>query len=277
MFSKKLILIVGLTLLIVVNVVILFIFSSRFPSHGIGRFALFLVAPIQDTVSETLQAGRDVWRHYFTLVATARENERLREELQKSIARNNQWQETALSNQRLRRLLDFKSSMSKESVAAEVIGRDPSPWYRTVIINKGRADGLRKALPVVVPEGVIGQVTDVSAGYAKVMLIVDRNSAVDALVQRSRARGVIKGAATSRCIFEYVLRKDEVAVGDEIITSGLDGVFPKGFPIGTVTGVIKRTSDIFQEVIVTPYSDFERLEEVLVVLVPPQPEFDSRP
>jgi len=277
MFSKKVILIVGLTLLVVVNVVILFIFSSRYPSHGIGRFALFLVAPIQDAVSETIQLGGDVWRHYFALVDTARENERLREALQKSIARNSQWQEIELSNQRLRGLLDFKSSMSNVSVAAEVIGRDPSPWYRTIIINKGRSDGLHKGLPVVVPEGIIGQVTDVSSGYAKVMLIIDRNSAVDALVQRSRARGIIKGAATSRCIFEYVLRKDEVAVGDKIITSGLDGVFPKGFPIGNVTGVIKRTSDIFQEVIVTPYSDFEKLEEVLVVLVPPQPEFENRP
>lgn len=277
MFSKKMILIVGLALLIVANVVILFIFSSRFSSYGIGRFALFVVAPIQDSVSETLQLGKDVWRHYFALVATARENERLRKELQTAIARNSQWQEIELSNQRLRGLLEFKSSMSNASIAAEVIGRDPSPWYRTVIINKGASSGLRKGLPVVVPEGIIGQVTDLSAGYAKVMLIIDRNSAVDALVQRSRARGIIKGAATSRCIFEYVLRKDEVAVGDEIVTSGLDGVFPKGFPIGKVTGVIKRTSDIFQEVIVSPYADFEKLEEVLVVLVPPQPEFDSRP
>lgn len=277
MFSKKMLLIVGLALLIVANVIILFIFGSRYPSHGIGRFALFLVAPIQDTVSETLQSGQDVWKHYFALVATARENEQLKEALQESMARNRQWREVELSNQRLRRLLDFKSSLSNASVAAEVIGRDPSPWYRTIIINKGRADGLRKGLPVVIPEGIIGQVTDVSSGYAKVMLIIDRNSAVDALVQRSRARGVIKGAATSRCIFEYVLRKDEVAVGDQIITSGLDGVFPKGLPIGSVTGVIKRTSDIFQEVIVTPYSDFEKLEEVLVVLVPPQPVFDERP
>lgn len=277
MLSKKMLLIVGLALLVVANVIILFIFGSRYPSHGIGRFALFLVAPIQDTVSDTLQLGRDVWKHYFALVGAARENEQLRKALRDSIARNDQWKEVELSNQRLRRLLDFQSTLNSESVAAEVIGRDPSPWYRTIIINKGRSSGLRKGLPVVVPEGIIGQVTDVSEGYAKVMLIIDRNSAVDALVQRSRARGIIKGAATSRCIFEYVLRKDEVAVGDEIITSGLDGVFPKGVPIGSVTGVIKRTSDIFQEVIVTPHSDFEKLEEVLVVLVPPKPEFNERP
>jgi rod shape-determining protein MreC len=130
---------------------------------------------------------------------------------------------------------------------------------------------------VGVPEGVAGQVTDTSAQYAKVMLIIDRNSAVDAFVQRTRARGIIKGESTSSCVFQYALRKDEVRVGDKIVASGLDGVFPKGMPIGEVSGVVRRAAGIFQEVTVTPHVDFEKLEEVLVILIPPINPFTSQP
>ena len=118
--------------------------------------------------------------------------------------------------------------MEAQSIAAEVVGKDPSPWYRTVIINKGSNDGVcGKVYRWAFPKGVAGQVIDVSAAYAKVMLIIDRNSAVDAFVQRTRARGIIKGESTCSCVFQYALRKDEVKVGDKIVASGLDGVFPE--------------------------------------------------
>ena len=137
-------------------------------------------------------------------------------------------------------------------------------------VCKGSNDGVRKGLPVGIPEGIAGQVIDVSAAYAKVMLITDRNSAVDALVQRTRARGIIKGESTSSCVFQYALRKDEVNIGDKIVASGLDGVFPRGMPIGEVSEVVKRAAGIFQEVSVTPYVDFEKIEEMLVFLTPLQ-------
>ncbi len=273
MLSKKMLVVVGAILLIVANLVILYIAGNRYPSHGLGRVALFLVAPFQDAVSVAIRFSRGTWENYFVLVSTARQNARLKENLKQAVARNSQWREVELSNIRLRQLLDFKTAMISQSVAAEIVGRDPSSWYQALIINKGSADGIRKGLPVVVPEGIAGQVTDVSAHYAKVMLIIDRNSAVDALVQRTRARGIIKGEASGRCRFQYVMRKEEVAVGDKIVASGLDGVFPKGLAIGDVIGVVKRTSEIFQEVEIAPHVDFEKLEEVLVVLIPPAPDF----
>jgi rod shape-determining protein MreC len=262
--------IVGVFFLVFANIVILFISSNRVPSYGIGRVALYLVAPIQDVVSNTIKVARNTWQAYFMLVSTAQQNARLKKELQQANARNSQWHETELSNIRLRRLLDFKLSLESPSVAAEVIGMDPSPWYRAVIINKGSNDGVRKGLPVGIPEGIAGQVIDVSAAYAKVMLITDRNSAVDAMVQRTRARGIIKGESTSSCVFQYALRKDEVNIGDKIVASGLDGVFPRGMSIGEVSGVVKRAAGIFQEVSVTPYVDFEKIEEMLVFLTPLQ-------
>jgi rod shape-determining protein MreC len=263
MFSKKM-------LVIAANIVILFVFSSRIPSHGVGRVALVLIAPIQNAVSHTIRTARDTWEVYFRLTAAAEENVRLKKELQQAQARNRQWYELELANIRLRRLLDFKISLQSPSVAVEVIGLDPSPWYKAVIVNKGRNDGVRKGLPVGIPEGIAGQVVDASAAYAKVMLITDRNSAVDALVQRTRARGIIKGESTGSCVFQYVLRKDEVGIGDRIVASGLDGVFPKGMPIGEVSGVVRRAAGIFQEVSVTPYVDFEKIEEMLVLLTTPQ-------
>jgi rod shape-determining protein MreC len=111
--------------------------------------------------------------------------------------------------------------------------------------------------------------------YSKVLLIIDQNNAVDALVQRSRARGLVTGAAAGQCIFKYVLLKNDVKIGDTLISSGLDGVFPKGLRVGLVSNVIRSNAGIFQEVRVTPFVDFEKLEEVLVVLNPPERIFFS--
>jgi rod shape-determining protein MreC len=277
MFSKKMLVIVGVVTLITVSMVVLYVSSSRYPSHGLGRIALFFVAPFQEAVTDSIRFARGVWKNYFSIVATAEENVGLKEALKQEIGRNSQWREIELSNIRLRKLLEFKTMIASRSIPAEVVGKDPSSWYKAIIINKGSADGVQKGLPVVVPEGIAGQVTDVSSRYSKVMLIIDRNSAVDALVQETRARGLIKGESTGQCLFKYVLRKETVNVGDKIVASGLDGVFPKGLQIGDVTGVVRRASGIFQEVTVTPYVDFEKLEEVLVILTPPKPDFANNP
>ena len=121
--------------------------------------------------------------------------------------------------------------------------------------------------------GIDGLVTDVAKTHAKILLVIDQNSAVDALIQRTRARGIIKGEPSGRLQLQYVLRKHDIHEGDVVISSGLDGVFPKGIRIGYVHEVDKPDSGIFQQLAVTPYADFEKLEEVLVVLDPPeQPE-----
>jgi rod shape-determining protein MreC len=273
MFSRKMVLIVGLVILVTANIIILSLSSSRYPSYKPGRIALYIVGPLQEVVTDFIRSARDVWHNYFLLVAVARENTQLKKTLRKAIAINNQWHEIELSNIRLRNLLNFQNAIAEKVLAAEVIGKDPSPWFKAVIIDKGREDGLTKGLPVMIPEGIAGQVIDVSSHHSKVMLIIDRNSAVDALVQRTRARGIIQGSSTGMCLFNYVSSKDDVKVGDKIVASGLDGVFPKGQRIGAVKSLLKRESAIFHEVTVLPYIDFEKLEEVLVLLRPPKREF----
>jgi len=277
MFSKKMLLIVGAIVLIVVNITILYISGSRYRSSGFGRVAIFFVAPLQEAVTDSVNFAKGIWNHYFYLVSTAQENDNLKKELSRAVAKNSQYNEIELSNQRLRDLLNFKETTTSKILAAEVISVDPSSWFKAVIINKGSLDGVERGLPVVIRQGIAGQVVDVSSHYSKIMLIIDRNSSVDAMVQRTRARGIIKGEATAgQCLFKYVLRKDDVRVGDTIVASGLDGVFPKGLPIGDVKEVVRRNSGVFQEVRVVPYIDFEKLEEVLVILNPPQYEFVSK-
>jgi rod shape-determining protein MreC len=266
MFSRKMVLIIGFIVLIAVNIIGLSVTSRRSTTFGIERIAISAIAPFQELVTRSLRFARDIWRHYFYLVSVARENHVLMDQLSQAVQNKNQWHETELANIRLRDLIDFQRNISERVVAAEVIGKDPSAWFKTVIIDKGEADGLTRGLPVVIPQGIVGQVIEVSNHYSKVMLILDSNSAVDSLVQRTRARGVVKGESTDQCGLDYVLRKNDVRIGDTIVSSGLDGVYPKGLRLGLVSQVIEHDADIFHEVIITPFVDFEKLEEVLVIL-----------
>ena len=276
MFSKKMVLIVGVIVLIAVNIIVLSASSKRYTAFGLERIAISFISPFQELVTRTMRFTRDIWHEYFYLVTVTRQNQILRSQLNQASEVSNQWQETELANTRLRTLLNFEKTITEMVVAAEVIGKDPSAWFRAVIIDKGKTDGLTKGLPVVMPQGIAGQVIEVSNHYSKVMLIVDRNSAVDALVQRTRARGVIKGESTDQCRLDFVLRKNDVRVGDTVLSSGLDGVYPKGLRIGFVSEVIEHDADIFHEVIITPFVDFEKLEEVLVVLEVQRHDMASR-
>jgi len=274
MFSRRTMMIVGLIVVIAVNIIILSISSrTREPAYGLGRLAIYVVSPFQKAVTETVQFVEGVWEHYFHLVSVAQENDQLRRQLDKALERSHQLTEVELTNQRLNSLLNFQKSISRQVLPAAVIGKDPSAWFKTIIVDKGVRDGVEKGMPVVVPAGIAGQVMEVAGSYAKVLLIIDQNNAVDALVQRSRARGLVTGAAAEQCVFKYVLLEHDVQIGDILISSGLDGVFPKGLRVGVVSNVIRSSAGIFQEVDVTPYVDFEKLEEVLVVLNPPEKLF----
>jgi rod shape-determining protein MreC len=278
MFSKRTALIILVVFLIAVSMIFLSITVRRPPtSLGAGRISVAIMGPFQAAATRSIISLRDIWKYYFFLISTEKENDRLKKELNRAVEIRNQCNEIRLSNLRLRGFLNFKKTETGEVIAAEVIGKDSSPWFKTVIIDKGLGDGVERGMPVVVPEGIVGQVVNVSGRYSKVLLIIDINSAVDALVQRSRARGIIKGRSVGRCLFKYVLRKNDVNVGDNVVSSGLDGVYPKGLRIGHVTGIVRRSSGIFQEVTITPYVDFDKLEEVLVVLLkPPDHEFVSK-
>ncbi|PID39396.1 MAG: rod shape-determining protein MreC [Proteobacteria bacterium] len=266
MFSKRMILIAVVIVLVAVNIILLTITGkhTQAPS-GLGRFVLVVVAPFQKQLTAQVQSIKDIWNQYFFLVAAAKENGRLKKALGESRQRLNRCSETQLANKRLRHLLGFEDDIQPSMIAARVVGKDPSPWSKTVIIDKGIRDNVIQGSPVVIPEGIVGVIVEASAGFSKVLLLTDPNSAVDALVQTTRARGIVKGGGDDRCIFNYVLRKHEISVGDTVVSSGLDGVFPKGLRVGRVSEIVRQNAGIFQNVVVTPYVDFEILEEVFVI------------
>ncbi|MCU0597342.1 MAG: rod shape-determining protein MreC [Desulfobacterota bacterium] len=225
-----------------------------------------ITAPIQKAIRKSAEAVERVWLKYFSFVDLREENTRLKEEVDDLRMQNDLYRELASTHARLRELLQFKESLRSPVVAAQVIGRDPTGWFESVFIDKGTGAGLRLNMPVVDARGVVGRLVAVSPHYAKVLLIVDQNSAVDCLIQRTREKGILKGLPSQLCRLHYVSRAADVAVGDKIVTSGLDRIFPKGLPVGEVTEIADTPWEFFKDVRVKPSADFSRLEEVLVLL-----------
>src|SRR5438128_3557688 len=151
--------------------------------------------------------------------------------------------------------------------AAEVIGDAASPDVRTVTIDKGTSNGLRLDMAVIAPAGVVGRIVVPTARAARVQLLIDRNAAAGAMIERSRAQGVVVGGGDERLLMEYVSEVADVATGDVVVTSGIDGIFPKGFVIGRVDSV-EKASGTYKRIVVRPAVDFRSIEEVLVVLTP---------
>jgi rod shape-determining protein MreC len=246
-------------------------FHSREKMSFFESLAVEITAPVQKLVRATVTAIGDIWRGYFYLVGLERENQILKRELQELKSKVNDYREAYLTNQRLRGLLNFKKSIAIPLLPAEVVAFDPSGWFQTILIDKGSNDGVTRDMAVVSAAGLVGRVIGVSRHYAKILLILDPNSAVDALVQRSRARGILVGRGRGRCLLKYVQRNEDVQVGDRVVSSGMGGVFPKALPLGTIQGVVRGNSGLFQTVEVEPAVDFGRLEELMVVVQsPPQ-------
>ncbi len=266
MFSRKTVVIIGVIFLVIANFLILAVVGQRAPSSAPGGLTITVLAPFQNAFSQSSRFLRDIWRHYFAMVAASQENDQLKKQLARADEMKNVWVEARMANERLRRLADLEKTFTDAVVFAEVIAKDPTTWFKTVIINKGRRDGVEKGMPALVPEGIVGQVVEASGHYAKILLIIDRNSAVDALVQRNRVRGILSGASTEQGDLDYVLLKEDVQVGDTIVTSGLDGVFPKGLRVGSIQLVEARPNEMFHTIKVAPFVDFDKLEELLVVI-----------
>jgi rod shape-determining protein MreC len=221
--------------------------------------------PLQAAVSAGVDAFGHVWGTYVMLVGVKEENQALRQRVLQLEQQAVRMAEVEQTDQRLGALLQFRATLEGEVQAAQIIGRDPLPWFGTVIINKGDADGVHKNMAVLSPFGVVGQTIATSAHSARVLLITDHNSGVDAVVQRSRARGIVEGALDGRCVMKYLKRGEDAEVEDRVVTSGLDGIFPKGMLIGTITHVTRGNRGLLQVADVQASVPLERVEEVLVV------------
>jgi rod shape-determining protein MreC len=224
-----------------------------------------ICSPFQKASTFVIKNVRRVFQEYLFLFHLQKENVMLQQRIAELQKENHQMKEMALANERLKRLLEFRENISSPVVAAEVIGQDPSSWFRSVTINKGEKDGVRRGMAVISPQGVIGQILRTSPYHSTVLLITDYNSAIDSIVQRTRAKAIVEGLGENRCQLKYLLRTEEVVVGDVVVTSGLSGNFPKGLMVGEIRKVEKHGSGIFQYAELAPSVDLARLEEVLVI------------
>lgn len=208
----------------------------------------------------------NAWDGYVNLVNVQRDNLRLRGEIRALNSRLAESNEAIEENKRLQRLLEMKESIKPPSLAATVIGEDASSWFRTLIINRGSSSGLKEGMAVISADGVVGQIVKTAANSSRVLLLTDHASGIAATIQRSRARGVVKGKGENLCSLEFTTREEDVKVGDQVVTSGIGGVFEKGLPIGEVSMVKRGEYGIFQTISIRPKANIAHLEEVLVVV-----------
>ncbi len=237
---------------------------------GIGPLeaaAAVVVAPLQAGATVSFSWLGSLGGSFFGGSGTRRENEELRREVDRLRQEVQQSRERVAEAARLQRLLDYREATGYKMTAARVIGHDASGLYRTILIDRGTSSGIESQQAVLAPDGVVGRVIKAFPRSALVLLLTDRSSGIDAIVQRTRDQGVVQGRGGGGCELKYLDRSAEVEVGDYVVTSGMGGKFPKGVWIGQVSG-INRGGDLFQSVDVRPSAGLERLEEVWVVTGP---------
>ena len=232
-----------------------------------------MFAEVQRVASGGIAGVRNAWQDYFALQQIRRSNDELSAEVAR--LRVNLQQERALAAQTrsLQQLLDLRTQTSLSTTGAEIIGGSASPDFRTVTIDKGAREGIHQDMAVIAPAGVVGRVIMPSREASKVQLLIDRNAAAGALIERSRAQGVVVGSGTDRLRMEYVSSSADIKVGDRVVTSGIDGIYPKGFVVGQIES-IQRGAD-GPVVTIRPAVDFSAIEAVLVVLTPPPPPSEA--
>lgn len=177
----------------------------------------------------------------------------------------NRYKEAAYENERLRSILQLKSERADYIAAAGVFARDPTNWFQIMWINKGLDDGITRDMVAVTPLGPVGKVHRVFREKADIVLITDVNSSVAVRLQTSRVEGILEGRGDNRCYLKYIAKDVEVAAGENVITSGLDGIYPEGLLIGHVTDVNKEGGEIFQLIEVEPSQNLSRVEDVVIL------------
>lgn len=235
------------------------------PLHAVRGGVMTVTSPVRmlgSAVAAPFGALGNIAQNATASSETLSELKKRNEELTAQVAELSEAQETA---ERLEKLVGLKSTYSLESTAARIIGSTGDAWTDSVIIDKGSASGFEVGMPVCSSGGVIGQIIEVSANTSTVRLITDDQSGVSAMIQGSRAQGVLQGQADGTLRLEYVVSDAEVATGDIVITSGIGGTFPKGLPLGTVASIDRAPNAVYYTIVVRAASSAESNEEVLVI------------
>jgi rod shape-determining protein MreC len=240
--------------------------ASGLPVLQVVTFGSF--SEVQRGTMALIDGVRGMWSGYVALQQVQQENDALKQELQTLQVRLQQERAEAQRTDNLRQLLELRDRANLETVAAEVIAGPADPEFQTVTVDKGSSESLATDMAVISPAGVVGRVILPSRRAAKVQLLIDRNAAAGAMIERTRVQGVVMGVGDGTLRMQYVPGTADVKTGDLVVTSGIDGIYPKGFVIGTIDHT-DRGAGAYHEIVIRPAVDFSRLEEVLIVKTPP--------
>jgi len=253
--------------LLFVLVLALFSYQLKFSQRSglLRKTVLEIASPLEAAINDSVVGIGETWRRYLFLYGLTDENKRLREVNARLTRKVIEYREAYLENNRLRRLLAFKEKLGYKTVAAGIIRRDMAGFMKTLMIDRGESDGIQKGQPVIVETGLVGRVIETTWHASRVLLLTDENSNVDALIQGTRANGILQGTGVGSCSLKYIVKTETVRKGDIILTSGLGGVFPKELILGVVRGVENNKTSMFQNIDVVPGVDFRKMEELLVI------------
>ncbi len=228
---------------------------------GIGE----ITGPTLKLIGQPTRLIRHLLDTYVNLLNVRRENIELKKKLEILQLENQKISELDKENKRLKSILNLVDQKPNTMIATRVIGEDIKNWFKCIIVDKGRDNGVAERMPVVTPRGLVGQVVEVNKWHSKIMIVNDTNSSVDIYIEGKNTRGILEGTGHTTLKLKYVLKNDEIAIGDKLITSGKDSLYPKGLPAGIIITVDRNKPGIFADIDVMPFNNFKRLDEVLII------------
>lgn len=262
--------------LVTLCICVLALYIHRHRQGQTGKIDNFLISTaghFQQNLFYFSHGTRKIFDHYLFLAGAAKQNEDLQKEIELLRTKVAALQEVEMENARLREALQFRERADQPLLSAHVIANDVSNDYFGVRVDKGSLQGVKVGMGVISPSGLVGRVLRVAPNYSDVLTLVDPTSNIDAIIQRSRARGIISGQSKQlTCKMKYLDRLEDVAVNDAVVSSGFGHIFPKGLLVGYVTAVIPNANGILQTVTVKSAVDIYRLEEVFIVFPPAESE-----
>ncbi|HCC68637.1 MAG TPA: rod shape-determining protein MreC [Nitrospiraceae bacterium] len=249
---------------------ILFVFAlltyqSLKARDKIFDFIVYPLTSVQRGVSSVSNSVKGIFNKYLMIVGKEEENKRLLARLRDIEKERNDYTEILAENKRLRMLFGLKEKRRDYVTTAEVFARDPTNWFHVLWINKGANDGISNNMAAVTPIGLVGRIHSVFEGVSKMFLITDVNSSVAVRVQSSRVEGILEGRGADVCYLKYVSHEEDVKIGDRVITSGVDGLYPEGLQVGYVSKILKKGVGLFQHIEVTPLQNLRKIEEVAIL------------
>jgi len=266
MFLKKYKTVIFVVAILAISLILLSYNLKHETGTGlVKKVVLEAAAPVHNILILSVKSVSNAWLRYVFLVGLEHDNRDLKKKIDELKAELILYQEGYLEAQRLKKLLLLKDSYNYHFISAQVIAKEPAALSRTIMINKGSAHGLKAGMPVIAPPGLVGRLTDVSWHVSKVLLLIDESSNIDVFLQRTRTQGIIRGAGSRGCILQYISKTQDVKEGETVLSSGIGGVFPKGLLAGVISRVDRQDAGLFLKINITPFVDFSKLEEVLVL------------